>query len=219
MYLKQFETNNIFKAQTQTKDWLLGWSVMWLHICCNLHCLPVVFPQTTALFISNVIWPCFPIGKNRYILTYLCFSHLRTQQRRQQQELLKQQQQVALQQAQLSHAKLSGWGNAAKQPVITKSLLEIQREEAQQMKQRKEQPQHQHPIATQQTRPQTKTVWNSLKQNKNVQLYNTSIINNEVLILVSVCCCCYFIFGALLMFQSSFLYLMQCFKIEYIAKT
>ncbi|XP_037538150.1 GRB10-interacting GYF protein 2 isoform X2 [Nematolebias whitei] len=97
----------------------------------------------------------------------------REEQRRQQQELLKQQQQVALQQAQQSHAKLSGWGNAAKQPVITKSLLEIQREEAQQMKQRKEQPQHQHPIATQQARPQTKTaslsssVWGSVNTSTN----------------------------------------------------
>ncbi|KAM4550965.1 GRB10-interacting GYF protein 2 isoform 5-T5 [Odontesthes bonariensis] len=81
------------------------------------------------------------------------------EQRRQQQELLKLQQQQALQQAQQSHAKLSGWGNVAKQPVATKSLLEIQREEAQQMKQRKEQ-QHQpqqHPIATPQPRPQNKT--------------------------------------------------------------
>lgn len=47
----------------------------------------------------------------------------------------------------------------AKQPVVTKSLLEIQREEAQQMKQRKEQPQPQpHPITTQQNRTQNRTV-------------------------------------------------------------
>ena len=82
-----------------------------------------------------------------------------SQQRRQHQELLKLQQQQALQQTQQSHAKLSGWGNVAKQPVATKSLLEIQREEAQQMKQRKEQQhQQQHPIATPQPRPQNKTV-------------------------------------------------------------
>lgn len=88
------------------------------------------------------------------------------QQRRQQQELLKQQQQQALQQAQQSHAKLSGWGNVAKQPVITKSLLEIQREEAQQMKQRKEQPPQQHPTVTQQTRTQNRTVCNTVDYTK-----------------------------------------------------
>ncbi|XP_062284647.1 GRB10-interacting GYF protein 2 [Scomber scombrus] len=102
----------------------------------------------------------------------------REEQRRQQQELLKLQQQQALQQSQQPQAKLSGWGNVAKQPVITKSLLEIQREEAQQMKQRKEQPQqpqpvHQppqqpHPITPQQTRTQNRTttlsssVWGSV---------------------------------------------------------
>ncbi|KAM4728956.1 GRB10-interacting GYF protein 2 isoform 5-T5 [Anableps anableps] len=92
--------------------------------------------------------------------------------RRQQQELLKQQQQ-AFQQAQQSHAKLSGWGNVAKQPVITKSLLEIQREEAQQMKQRKEQPHQQHPAVAQQTRPQNRTtslsnsVWGSVNTSTN----------------------------------------------------
>uniref|UniRef100_A0A3P8SB58 GRB10 interacting GYF protein 2 n=1 Tax=Amphiprion percula TaxID=161767 RepID=A0A3P8SB58_AMPPE len=98
----------------------------------------------------------------------------REEQRRQQQELLKLQQQQALQQAQQPNAKLSGWGNVAKQPVVTKSLLEIQREEAQQMKQRKDQqhqqqpqPQH-HPIVTQQTRTQNRTtslsnsVWGSV---------------------------------------------------------
>ncbi|XP_038145203.1 GRB10-interacting GYF protein 2 isoform X2 [Cyprinodon tularosa] len=97
----------------------------------------------------------------------------REEQRRQQQELLKQQQQQALQQAQQTHAKLSGWGNAGKQPVITKSLLEIQREEAQQMKQRKEQTHQQHPAVSQQTRPQNKTtsmsnsVWGSVNTSTN----------------------------------------------------
>uniref|UniRef100_A0A1A8LPM7 GRB10 interacting GYF protein 2 n=1 Tax=Nothobranchius pienaari TaxID=704102 RepID=A0A1A8LPM7_9TELE len=97
----------------------------------------------------------------------------REEQRRQQQELIKQQQQQALQQAQQSQAKLSGWGNMTKQPVMTKSLLEIQREEAQQMKQRKEQQHHQHPIATQQTRPQNRTtslsssVWGSVTTSSN----------------------------------------------------
>ncbi|XP_041659364.1 GRB10-interacting GYF protein 2 isoform X2 [Cheilinus undulatus] len=95
----------------------------------------------------------------------------REEQRRQQQELLKLQQQQALQQAQQPQAKLSGWGNVAKQPVITKSLLEIQREEAQLMKQRKDHQQQQppqHPIISQQIRAQTRTtslsnsVWGSV---------------------------------------------------------
>uniref|UniRef100_A0A8C6L931 GRB10 interacting GYF protein 2 n=1 Tax=Nothobranchius furzeri TaxID=105023 RepID=A0A8C6L931_NOTFU len=80
------------------------------------------------------------------------------EEERERQTREEQQQQQALQQAQQSQAKLSGWGNMTKQPVMTKSLLEIQREEAQQMKQRKEQQHHQHPIATQQTRPQNRTV-------------------------------------------------------------
>lgn len=81
-------------------------------------------------------------------------------QRRQQQEFLKLQQQQALQMAMQPQAKLPGWGGVAKQPA-TKSLLEIQREEAQQMKQRKEQQQQQplqHPTVTQQSRPQTRAV-------------------------------------------------------------
>ncbi|KAM9322579.1 GRB10-interacting GYF protein 2 isoform 2-T2 [Pholidichthys leucotaenia] len=92
------------------------------------------------------------------------------EQRCQQQELLKIQQH-ALQQSQQPHTKMSGWGNVAKQPVVTKSLLEIQREEAQQMKQRKEQ--HQHPIVTQQTRTQNRTtslsnsVWGSVNTSTN----------------------------------------------------
>uniref|UniRef100_UPI0037E94764 GRB10-interacting GYF protein 2 isoform X3 n=1 Tax=Semicossyphus pulcher TaxID=241346 RepID=UPI0037E94764 len=85
----------------------------------------------------------------------------REEQRRQQQELLKLQQQQALQQAQQPQAKLSGWGSVAREPVKTKSLLEIQREEAQLMKQRKDHQQQQpqqHPIVTQQTRSQPRTV-------------------------------------------------------------
>ncbi|XP_034558323.1 GRB10-interacting GYF protein 2 isoform X3 [Notolabrus celidotus] len=94
----------------------------------------------------------------------------REEQRRQQQELLKLQQQQALQQAQQPQAKLSGWGSVAKQPAMTKSLLEIQREEAQLMKQRKDQQQQQpqqHPVA-QPVRAQTRTpslsnsVWGSV---------------------------------------------------------
>lgn len=82
---------------------------------------------------------------------------LSLKQRRQQQEFLKLQQQQALQMAMQPQAKLPGWGGVAKQPA-TKSLLEIQREEAQQMKQRKEQQPPQHPTVTQQSRPQTRAV-------------------------------------------------------------
>uniref|UniRef100_A0A671Z0A0 GRB10 interacting GYF protein 2 n=1 Tax=Sparus aurata TaxID=8175 RepID=A0A671Z0A0_SPAAU len=96
------------------------------------------------------------------------------QHRRQQQELLKLQQQQALQLAQQPQAKLSGWGSVAKQPAATKSLLEIQREEAQQMKQRKDhQPPQQHPTITNQIRSQTRTpslsnsVWGSVNTSTN----------------------------------------------------
>nr|XP_055059628.1 GRB10-interacting GYF protein 2 isoform X2 [Misgurnus anguillicaudatus] len=82
------------------------------------------------------------------------------EQRRQQQELQKSQQQ---QQQMQPQAKLSGWGGLTKQPPATKSLLEIQREEAQQMKQRKEQPQpqQQHTTVTQQNRTQNRATLNS----------------------------------------------------------
>ncbi|XP_010865429.1 GRB10-interacting GYF protein 2 isoform X3 [Esox lucius] len=85
------------------------------------------------------------------------------EQRRQQAELLKLQQQQALQEARQPQSKLSGWGSVAKQPAATKSLLEIQREEAQQMKQRKEQgvgsqQQPSHTTITQQNRPLNRAV-------------------------------------------------------------
>uniref|UniRef100_A0A4W5QGP7 GRB10 interacting GYF protein 2 n=1 Tax=Hucho hucho TaxID=62062 RepID=A0A4W5QGP7_9TELE len=97
----------------------------------------------------------------------------RDEQRRQQAELLKLQQQQALQEALQPQAKLSGWGSVAKQPAATKSLLEIQREEAQQVKQRKEQgggsQQSSHPTVTQQNRAQNRattalssSVWGSV---------------------------------------------------------
>ncbi|CDQ76236.1 unnamed protein product [Oncorhynchus mykiss] len=83
-------------------------------------------------------------------------------QRRQQAEHLKLLQQQALQEARNPQAKLSGWGSVAKQPATTKSLLEIQREEAQQVKQRKEQgaggQQPSHPTVTQQNRAQNRAV-------------------------------------------------------------
>ncbi|XP_053454290.1 GRB10-interacting GYF protein 2 isoform X2 [Nycticebus coucang] len=67
---------------------------------------------------------------------------LREEQRRQQRELMKALQQQQQQQQQ----KLSGWGNVSKPAGTTKSLLEIQQEEARQMqKQQQQQQQHQQP--------------------------------------------------------------------------
>ncbi|CAB1326064.1 unnamed protein product [Coregonus sp. 'balchen'] len=97
----------------------------------------------------------------------------REEQRRQLAEHLKLQQQQALQESLQPQAKLSGWGSVAKQPATTKSLLEIQREEAQQVKQRKEQggggQQPSHPTVTQQNRAQNRaatalssSVWGSV---------------------------------------------------------
>ncbi|XP_058845998.1 GRB10-interacting GYF protein 2 isoform X2 [Acipenser ruthenus] len=63
------------------------------------------------------------------------------EERRQQQELMKALQQQSQQQ---QAAKLSGWGGVAKQPATTKSLLEIQQEEARQVqKQHKQKPEQQ----------------------------------------------------------------------------
>uniref|UniRef100_A0A671Z0I5 GRB10 interacting GYF protein 2 n=1 Tax=Sparus aurata TaxID=8175 RepID=A0A671Z0I5_SPAAU len=97
---------------------------------------------------------------------------LEEERERQAREELQQQQ--ALQLAQQPQAKLSGWGSVAKQPAATKSLLEIQREEAQQMKQRKDhQPPQQHPTITNQIRSQTRTpslsnsVWGSVNTSTN----------------------------------------------------
>ncbi|KAF7254371.1 GRB10-interacting GYF protein 2 [Varanus komodoensis] len=73
---------------------------------------------------------------------------LQEEQRRQQHELMKALQQQQQQQQQ----KLSGWGNVAKPAASTKSLLEIQQEEARQMQ--KQQQQHQQ----QQNRSRSTTV-------------------------------------------------------------
>ncbi|KAG9343163.1 hypothetical protein JZ751_014136 [Albula glossodonta] len=93
------------------------------------------------------------------------------ERRLQQQELMKvihhqQQSQVQAQAQAQAQARLPGWGSAARQaPATPKSLLEIQREEAQQMKQRKEPSQAGCP---QQSRPQNRTsssshsVWGSV---------------------------------------------------------
>uniref|UniRef100_A0A4W4DUU6 GYF domain-containing protein n=1 Tax=Electrophorus electricus TaxID=8005 RepID=A0A4W4DUU6_ELEEL len=84
-------------------------------------------------------------------------SSLSLLQRRLQQELQKHQH---LQQPQ---AKASGWGSVAQQPAATKSLLEIQQEEAQQMKQRKEQQAVVTQLNRTQTRPALSTsVWGSV---------------------------------------------------------
>ncbi|XP_020777790.2 GRB10-interacting GYF protein 2 isoform X2 [Boleophthalmus pectinirostris] len=94
----------------------------------------------------------------------------REEQRRQQQELLKLQQQQALLQAAQPQAKLSGWGTVAKQPAATKSLLEIQREEAQQMKQRKEQHQSTVPPPTRaqnRTTALSSSVWGAVNPSSN----------------------------------------------------
>uniref|UniRef100_F6XTD4 GRB10 interacting GYF protein 2 n=1 Tax=Callithrix jacchus TaxID=9483 RepID=F6XTD4_CALJA len=66
---------------------------------------------------------------------------LREEQRRQQRELMKALQQQQQQQQQ----KLSGWGNVSKPSGTTKSLLEIQQEEARQMQKQQQQQQHQQP--------------------------------------------------------------------------
>ncbi|XP_029581722.1 GRB10-interacting GYF protein 2 isoform X2 [Salmo trutta] len=93
----------------------------------------------------------------------------REEQRRQQAEHLKLLQQQALQEARNPQAKLSGWGSVAKQPATTKSLLEIQREEAQQVKQGGGCQQPSHPTVTQQNRAQNRattalspSVWGSV---------------------------------------------------------
>ncbi|XP_060049766.1 GRB10-interacting GYF protein 2 isoform X2 [Erinaceus europaeus] len=67
---------------------------------------------------------------------------LREEQRRQQRELMKALQQQ--QQQQQQQQKLSGWGNVSKPAGTTKSLLEIQQEEARQMQKQQQQQQQQH---------------------------------------------------------------------------
>ncbi|KAJ6669174.1 hypothetical protein lerEdw1_007983 [Lerista edwardsae] len=99
---------------------------------------------------------------------------LREEQRRQQRELMKALQQQ--QQQQQQQQKLSGWGNVTKPAGTTKSLLEIQQEEARQM-----QKQHQQQQQQQQSRSRTTTqhsnlhtsignsVWGSLNTNPSSQ--------------------------------------------------
>ncbi|XP_053930639.1 GRB10-interacting GYF protein 2 isoform X11 [Cuculus canorus] len=98
---------------------------------------------------------------------------LREEQRRQQRELMKALQQQQQQQQQ----KLSGWGNVTKPTGTTKSLLEIQQEEARQM-QKQQQQQHQQPNRVRNTAVRThsnlhtsigNSVWGSLNTNPSNQ--------------------------------------------------
>nr|XP_017214143.1 GRB10-interacting GYF protein 2 isoform X1 [Danio rerio] len=100
----------------------------------------------------------------------------REEQRRQQQELQRVQQQQP-------QTKLPGWGSVAKQPMATKSLLEIQREEAQQMKQRKDQQQQQQQQQQPPPQPQPQQHSTNTQQNRtqNRAAINTSVwgsVNN-----------------------------------------
>ncbi|XP_061861668.1 GRB10-interacting GYF protein 2 isoform X10 [Colius striatus] len=98
---------------------------------------------------------------------------LREEQRRQQRELMKALQQQQQQQQQ----KLSGWGNVTKPTGTTKSLLEIQQEEARQM-QKQQQQQHQQPNRVRNTTVRQhsnlhtsigNSVWGSLNTNPSNQ--------------------------------------------------
>ncbi|EMP42635.1 PERQ amino acid-rich with GYF domain-containing protein 2 [Chelonia mydas] len=92
---------------------------------------------------------------------------LREEQRRQQRELMK-----ALQQQQ-QQQKMSGWGNVTKPTGATKSLLEIQQEEARQMQ--KQQQQQQQPNRVRSTTHSNlhssigNSVWGSLNTNPTSQ--------------------------------------------------
>uniref|UniRef100_A0A8C3DVH4 GRB10 interacting GYF protein 2 n=1 Tax=Corvus moneduloides TaxID=1196302 RepID=A0A8C3DVH4_CORMO len=109
---------------------------------------------------------------------------LREEQRRQQRELMKALQQQQQQQQQ----KLSGWGNVTKPTGTTKSLLEIQQEEARQM-QKQQQQQHQQPNRVRNTTHSNlhtsigNSVWGSLNTNPSNQWASdlvSSIWSNEV---------------------------------------
>ncbi|KAM3835560.1 GRB10-interacting GYF protein 2 isoform 1-T1 [Vipera latastei] len=99
---------------------------------------------------------------------------LREEQRRQQRELMKALQQ---QQQQQQQQKLSGWGNVAKSAGTTKSLLEIQQEEARQMQKQQQQQQQQQPQSRSRssTQPSNRhtsignSVWGSLSTNPSSQ--------------------------------------------------
>ncbi|XP_048718665.1 GRB10-interacting GYF protein 2 isoform X3 [Caretta caretta] len=94
---------------------------------------------------------------------------LREEQRRQQRELMK-----ALQQQQ-QQQKMSGWGNVTKPTGATKSLLEIQQEEARQMQKQQQQQQQQQPNRVRSTTHSNlhssigNSVWGSLNTNPTSQ--------------------------------------------------
>ncbi|XP_053895147.1 GRB10-interacting GYF protein 2 isoform X3 [Malaclemys terrapin pileata] len=96
---------------------------------------------------------------------------LREEQRRQQRELMKALQQQ--QQQQQQQQKMSGWGNVTKPTGATKSLLEIQQEEARQMQ--KQQQQQQQPNRVRNTTHSNlhssigNSVWGSLNSNPTTQ--------------------------------------------------
>ncbi|KAH0623894.1 hypothetical protein JD844_007080 [Phrynosoma platyrhinos] len=99
---------------------------------------------------------------------------LREEQKRQQRELMKALQQQ--QQQQQQQQKLSGWGNVAKPAGTTKSLLEIQQEEARQMQkqqlQQHQQQQNRSRSTTQHSNLHTSignSVWGTLNTNPSSQ--------------------------------------------------
>ncbi|XP_044886216.1 GRB10-interacting GYF protein 2 isoform X3 [Mauremys mutica] len=109
---------------------------------------------------------------------------LREEQRRQQRELMKALQQ---QQQQQQQQKMSGWGNVTKPTGATKSLLEIQQEEARQM-QKQQQQQQQQPNRVRSTTHSNlhssigNSVWGSLNTNPTSQWASdlvTSIWSNS----------------------------------------
>ncbi|XP_074924695.1 GRB10-interacting GYF protein 2 isoform X3 [Chelonoidis abingdonii] len=111
---------------------------------------------------------------------------LREEQRRQQRELMKALQQQ--QQQQQQQQKMSGWGNVTKPTGATKSLLEIQQEEARQMQKQQQQQQQQQPNRVRSTTHSNlhssigNSVWGSLNTNPTSQWASdlvTSIWSNS----------------------------------------
>uniref|UniRef100_A0A452GY00 GYF domain-containing protein n=1 Tax=Gopherus agassizii TaxID=38772 RepID=A0A452GY00_9SAUR len=108
---------------------------------------------------------------------------LREEQRRQQRELMKALQQQ--QQQQQQQQKMSGWGNVTKPTGATKSLLEIQQEEARQMQKQQQQQQPNRVRSTTHSSLHSSignSVWGSLNTNPTSQWASdlvTSIWSNS----------------------------------------
>ncbi|XP_050821266.1 GRB10-interacting GYF protein 2 isoform X3 [Gopherus flavomarginatus] len=108
---------------------------------------------------------------------------LREEQRRQQRELMKALQQQ--QQQQQQQQKMSGWGNVTKPTGATKSLLEIQQEEARQMQKQQQQQQPNRVRSTMHSSLHSSignSVWGSLNTNPTSQWASdlvTSIWSNS----------------------------------------